>query len=349
MSEPLLSVAEWRAQAGQGEAPLRARLHVEITARHAKTTREGKPYYDLEFSDASGRDLLRIWNNAPFFLDCGELQARDWVELAGEFVPKPGYGLEPRALAVRPLSASEVEAALAGTADRAGRLEADFALLQGTLGSLSDPRLRALCLLFLDRHGPRFRRASAARMNHHARRGGLLEHTTQMMRAAVALCGVYPHLRRDLLLAGVLFHDCGKMWENPTPERSTSIEVTTTGELLGHIMIGCELLNKLWSELRDGPSFQAWEGLQPRSEDVRQHLLHLIVSHHGELAFGSPVLPKTPEAFALHYIDSLDARLEMLTGAYAQAPQVAPGVFERVRPLGSNLIRPLGQFDGPAE
>lgn len=342
MSEPLLSVTEWRAQAGQAEGSLRARLQVEITARHEKTTKDGKPYYDLEFSDASGRDLLRIWNNAPFFLAMGDLQARDWVELTGEFVPKPGFGIEPRTLSVRPLEPAEVSSALAGTPARAASLEADYALLQGTLGELQDPRLRAVALLFFEKFGARFRRAAAARMNHHARRGGLLEHTAQMLRAAVAICGAYPALHRDLLLAGVLFHDCGKMWENPTPERSTGIEVTATGELLGHIMIGCELVNKLWAELRDRDELKQWESLSPRSEDVRQHLLHLIASHHGEYAFGSPVLPKTPEAFALHYLDGLDARMEMLAGAYANAPEIAPGVFERVRPLGSNLVRPLG-------
>lgn len=343
MSEPLLSVVEWRAQAGQSEVPLRARLHVEITARHEKTTREGKPYYDLEFSDASGREALRIWNNAPFFAACGTVQARDWVELAGEFAPKPGFGIEPRALVLRQLTPAEVDSALAGTPDRAARLEADYAWLEETLAALQDPRLRDVTLLFLERHGARFRRAAAARLNHHARRGGLLEHTTQMLRAAVAVCGVYPSLHRDLLLAGVLFHDCGKMWENPTADRGTSIEVSATGELLGHIMIGCEIVNKLWNELRDGPNGRAWEGLQPKSEDVRNHLLHLIVSHHGEYEFGSPVLPKTPEAAALHYLDNLDAKLEMFAGAYGVATELTPGVFDRVRPLPGTIVRPLGK------
>lgn len=346
MSEPLLAVTEWRAQAAQGEVPLRARLHVEIVARHEKTTKDGKPYYDLEFSDASGRDQLRIWNNVPFFAACGAVAPRDWVEMAGEFAPKSGFGIEPRSLLLRPLSNAEIETALAGTPDRAARLEADYALLTGTLASLGDPRLRALTLLFLQRHAPRFRRAAAARMNHHARRGGLLEHTAQMMRAAVAVCGVYPALNRDLLVAGVLFHDCGKMWENPTAERGTSIELNATGELLGHIMIGCELVNKLWSELRETAEAKEWEGLQPASEDVRRHLLHLIVSHHGELEFGSPVLPKTPEAMALHYLDNLDARLEMFAGLYATSPQIAPDVFERVRPLQSNAVRPLAHVMG---
>ena len=81
----------------------------------------------------------------------------------------------------------------------------------------------------------------------------------------------------------------------------------------------------------------------PSSESVRLHLLHLIASHHGEMAFGSPVVPKTPEACALHYIDNLDAKMEMVFNGYATAAQVAPNIYDKVRPLGY-LIEPLKKF-----
>ena len=80
------------------------------------------------------------------------------------------------------------------------------------------------------------------------------------------------------------------------------------------------------------------------------HLLHLIGSHHGQLEFGSPILPKTPEAYALHYIDNLDAKMEMLRDAYAHAAEVAPGIYDRVFPLSANLIRPLRDYEeAPSE
>jgi 3'-5' exoribonuclease len=88
----------------------------------------------------------------------------------------------------------------------------------------------------------------------------------------------------------------------------------------------------------------AWVTLKPSSEDTRLHLLHLIGSHHGEHAFGSPVLPRTPEAFALHYIDNLDAKLEMIRVAYTQTQEIAPNIFERVFPLPTNLVKPLASF-----
>src|SRR5207237_17425 len=174
-----------------------------------------------------------------------------------------------------------------------------------------DPRLREICELFLKDFGERFRRTAAARNYHHARRGGLVEHTAQMMRVALALCPLYDQLNLDLLLAGILFHDSGKLWENHLPEDGFTMGFDERGELMGHISIGLELVNSLWRKLQTEENWRAWEILVPPSEDCRLHLLHLIASHHGDMQFGSPVYPKTPEAMALHYIDNLDARLEM--------------------------------------
>ena len=117
--------------------------------------------------------------------------------------------------------------------------------------------------------------------------------------------------------------------------------------LLGHISIGFELVNRLWNELREAGMLAPWEDMSPKSEQVRQHLLHLVASHHGEMQFGSPVLPKTPEAMLLHFVDNIDARLEMLAGAYANAIEISPGVFERVAPLSQKSVRPLPPW--PAE
>jgi len=91
-----------------------------------------------------------------------------------------------------------------------------------------------------------------------------------------------------------------------------------------------------------------WKEMMPASEDVRLHLLHLIGAHHGEPQFGSPVSPKTPEAMALNYIDNLDARMEMFTAGYLIAKPIAERIYDRVRPLPGNLVKPLGKFMPPA-
>jgi 3'-5' exoribonuclease len=204
--------------------------------------------------------------------------------------------------------------------------------------------LQALAELFLHDYGERFRRAAAARGNHHARRGGLVEHTAQMLRTAQGVAVAYPLLNRDLLLTGVLFHDSGKLWENALPADGFQMPFDERGELLGHITIGIELLNTLWRKLLATEPAKSWATLQPASEDVRLHLLHLIAAHHGELQFGSPVPPKTPEAWALHYVDNLDAKMEMLQNGYANSRHLAPRIQEKAWPLPGNLVSPLPSF-----
>jgi 3'-5' exoribonuclease len=342
MTEARLSLAELRAQvAATACVPVRATVHTQVLARNERATRDQKPYFDLELGDGTTVLRFKIWNNHPFFARCAELEAGAFIEATGEFADGGKFGPEFRTLECRELNEIEREELLLGSPDRRARLDADFAEVVAKVETIRDPRLREICALFLRKFEARFRRAAAARNYHHARRGGLLEHVAQMLRAAVALCDVYANLNRDLVVAGVLFHDCGKLWECCPAERGFAIEPNETGELLGHISIGFELVNRLWNELRDTGTLAAWEEMSPKSEHVRQHLLHLVASHHGEMQFGSPVLPKTPEAMLLHFVDNIDARLEMLAGAYANAAELAPGVFERVPPLSQNAVRPL--------
>jgi len=197
--------------------------------------------------------------------------------------------------------------------------------------------------MFVNEWGDRFRRTAAARKYHHARRGGLVEHTAQMIRVATAIAPLYPQLNVDLLIAGILFHDCGKLWENQFSEAGFVMAYDELGELVGHISIGLELVNSLWRKL-SSENADVWRTYLPPSEDVRVHLLHLIASHHGEKELGSPVFPKTPEAMALHYIDNLDARLEMFAAGYTTAKPLAARIFDRVRPLPGNLVKPLEKF-----
>jgi len=139
----------------------------------------------------------------------------------------------------------------------------------------------------------------------------------------------------------VLFHDCGKLWENVYPETSFAMPYQLHGEMLGHITLGLELVNKLWRDMHDRPEAAEWTMLEPASDLVRLHLLHLIASHHGQYEFGSPVLPKTPEALALHHVDNIDAKMEMMRRGYETSKELAPGIFERFRPLNIHVIAPL--------
>ena len=237
---------------------------------------------------------------------------------------------------------------LQGPPQLRAKQNADWQFILETIATISDPRLRALCDVFVKDLGERFRRTAAARNYHHARRGGLVEHTAQMMRIANQIAPLYPQLNVDLLLAGILFHDCGKLWENALPENGFVMGYDERGELMGHISIGLELVNSLWRKISTDNG-DAWKSLTPASDDVRLHLLHLIGAHHGEPQFGSPVSPKTPEAMALHYIDNLDARLEMFAAGYTTAKPLAARIFDRVRPLPANLVAPLEKFRTSAD
>lgn len=339
-----LSIAALKAQAG--ESPQRFRVDAELQGRTERQTKTGKPYLVLTFADATGSFTLNAWSDAPIFDACSRLTDGCVLRLDAEWTQNQ-YGLNAANLAWERLSGEDLDGFYLGDSELAAKQRADFETVSGFVASIRDPRLAALATHFLEEYGARFRRAAAARKNHHARRGGLVEHVAQMMRSADAIAGVYPALNRDLLLAGVLFHDCGKLWENQYPEQGFAQQQSLYGEMLGHIPLGIELVNKLWHDVAEDPSARDWLTLEPPSEHVRLHLLHLIASHHGEYQFGSPTLPRTPEAFALHHVDNLDAKLEMLTDAYAAASELAPGIFERQFPLPANLVQPLAAFDAP--
>jgi 3'-5' exoribonuclease len=343
----LLTLSEIR-RAAQSSAVL-ARVHVQVDASTAKSTREGKPYCELGLADACDRMTLRVWSDHVAYRACEALTAGAFIELAGEFVQHQQYGLDARKWNIRPLAPQEISDLLAGPPDLRAKQKADWDYIGERTKEIGDPRLRALGEAFLAEHGERFRRTAGARSYHHARRGGLVEHTAQMMRVALEVAPLYPQLNLDLLIAGVLFHDCGKLWENHLPETGFTMGYDERGELMGHISIGLELVNSLWRKLQTQENANAWSALVPASEDVRMHLLHLIGAHHGEPQFGSPVAPKTPEAMALNYIDNLDARMEMFAAGYLVAKPIAERIFDRVRPLPGNLVKPLEKFQAPGQ
>ena len=324
-------------------SPVSARVHVQVDTATPKLTREQQPYCELTLADACDRMTVRVWSDHPAYKACSALTPADFIELSGEFHHHSQYGLEARQWMVRPLTPQEKNELLQGPADLRAKQITDWESIVQTCAGISDPRLRGLCEVFLKEFGDRFRRTAAARNYHHARRGGLVEHTAQMMRVATKLAPLYPQLNIDLLLGGILFHDAGKLWENQLPENGFTMGYDERGELMGHITIGLELVNSIWRRLIAENS-DAWRDLAPASEDVRLHLLHLIGAHHGEPEFGSPVRPKTPEAMTLHYIDNLDARLEMFAAGYAVAKPLAARIFDRVRPLPGNLVKSLEKF-----
>ena len=339
-----LTITSLKEQAG--EQALATAVDCELQTRSHRQTKAGKPYLVITFADATGSFNLNAWSDAPMFEAAQGMPDGTVLRLDAEWTQNQ-YGLNAANIAWERLTGDALEAFYAGDAATAEKQRHDWETIRTFCSGIRDPRLHALADRFITDLGAKFRRAAAARKNHHARRGGLSEHVAQMMRTADLICSAYPQLNRDLLITGVLFHDCGKLWENQYAEKGFAQGYTLHGEMLGHIPLGIELVNKLWRDVAESPVAKSWLPLEPASETVRLHLLHLVASHHGEYQFGSPTLPRTPEAIALHHVDNLDAKLEMMKDAYGQAAELADGIYEKQFPLPANLVAPLPSFESP--
>jgi 3'-5' exoribonuclease len=324
-----------------GQEALAVSFTCQVVQVRSLRARNGNPYLEIELADGTACQKLRIWHDQRAYTLCEGLKPGQFVCLEGALRKTP-WGVTVDDLSLRSLTEEETAALLEGPADKRAVLEQTFQWVLEAIGAVSDPRLRILGLAFLEQYGERFRRAPAAREYHHAYRGGLLEHVAQMLRAAEALEPAYPWLNWDLVRLGILFHDSGKLWELDCGERTLLPNPTRLGELVGHIPMGIELVNRLWRDLSQTPEFLLPSS--PPAEDVRQHLLHLIASHHGQKEFGSPVTPKTPEGWVLHYLDNLDAKLAMLRMAYERAHPDEHGLYERRPPLEGRPVEPLPRY-----
>ena len=336
-----ISITQLKQQAGK--TPCSAALDVQLQSCVTKSTKSGKPYLLITLVDSSDQFSLKIWDNLPQYKAIQELPPESFLRLEGEWIQNQ-YGIDGINWQFRLLNDGEIQQFLSGDPATQEIQQRDWNDILTITADIADPRLHGLCTLFIQKYGDRFRRTAAARKNHHARRGGIVEHVAQMMRCGVAICSVYPDLNRDLIVAAILFHDSGKLWENSYSETGFSQTYTLEGEMLGHIPLGINLIDKLWEELLQSPLATHWDKLTPKNELVRIHLLHLIASHHGTYEYGSPTLPRTPEAHALHHIDNLDAKYEMFKQAYRIAPELAPDILQKQFPLPANLVRPLEHF-----
>jgi 3'-5' exoribonuclease len=170
-----------------------------------------------------------------------------------------------------------------------------YAAIMGVVSTIANDHLRLLLeRIFGDEEFKRgFLKAPAARVWHHSYIGGLAQHVRDMAAIASRAAEVYPEVDRDLLLSGVLLHDLGKVRELEVTNR---IDYSDSGRLIGHIVLGAEMLQR---------HIQAIDGFPP---DLALRLTHMVLSHHGSLEHGSPVVPMTIEAILLHFIDNLDAQ-----------------------------------------
>jgi 3'-5' exoribonuclease len=267
-----------------------------VKAKSLGSTRSGSRYLSVRLADRTGEMEGRVWERAAE-LD-GAFVVNDVVRVRGR-VERYRDQLQLNITEIERIPPEEMDAGafLPRSAEDPEEL---WKMLRELAAKVQNPYLTRLLQHFLtDRSfSRRMKEVPAAKSMHHAYLGGLLEHTVSVTRLLERLCDHYPTLDRDLLITAGVLHDVGKLEELAD---GTVLDYTDAGRLLGHVVLGVQRVGEKISQIR---------GFPPGLALV---LEHLIISHHGEYEFGSPKRPKTPEAFALHYADDLDAKMNHLS------------------------------------
>lgn len=265
-----------------------------VARKNLAETKAGKPYLAMALLDKSGEIEARLWDNAPQY---------DEQATEGNFVMVQATAKSYRdTLQLNVVSLQQVEENTIRLEDympASPRPLDEMELeLKSVLTNLADVPLRKLLQeIFNGETLELFLKAPAAKKMHHAYIGGLVEHTLSMVGMAQKTADHYPTLDRDLLIAGTLLHDIAKISEFEFSR--LPFNYTDRGRLVGHLVLGVEMVRK------------AAESVSIDEERVDQ-LVHIILSHHGKLEFGSPVLPMTPEAILLHHLDDMDAKMNYM-------------------------------------
>jgi 3'-5' exoribonuclease len=285
------------------------------------------PFWKLELRDSSGSIEAKIWS--PQCQMYPDLKAGDIVEVGGR-ISMYRERLEVAVDKMRTLP-EEDKAALDLTLFMAASERPSSELL-AELNTLCKANLthgpwKKLLKLVLADQGVAecLPTAPAAKAMHHAYAGGLLEHTLGVSKLCMAFADLYPDLDRQTLLAGAVCHDLGKIWEL---SQGLATDYTEPGRLMGHMQLILDFLEPLIRK----------SGLE---EHLAHHLKHLVLSHHGQYDYGSPKLPSTMEAFALHYADNLDAKLNQTRGALSHVPEGKSGWSLYIPSLERNVFRPI--------
>jgi len=274
-----------------------------VAEKNLAFSQKGSPYLNLRLKDRTGEVEGKIWENAD-----------EWDK---QFKKGDVIQVQSRAVSFKntlQLSIHDIEKLdepdinPADFFPTAGRdIEEMFTELMSYVGEMETPYLKSLLESFFkdEAIAMLFKKAPAAKTFHHVYIGGLLEHTLSVVQLLEQVADHYNGIDRDMLITGGLLHDIGKIYEF---SYDRIIDYSDQGRLVGHIVIGVEMLDKKIATINDFPEHAAME------------LRHLLLSHHGTQEFGSPKRPKTLEALIVHYIDDLDAKVNAFQGYIDESP-----------------------------
>jgi 3'-5' exoribonuclease len=276
-----------------------------VTSKEIRQKKGGELYLSLLLADRSGELDAKMWDNVSEVLDAFDRD--DFVKVKGLiqiFHNRPQLTIHK----LRRMDDSEIDVVDYFPCTKRN-VDEMWAELRALVASFTNAHLKGLLEAMLDdpEIAARYRRAPAAKQIHHNFLGGLLEHVLSVAGLAQAAAAHYANIDRDLLLTGVVLHDIGKIYEL-NYERGFSY--SNDGQLLGHIHIGARMVGE---KLRAMPEFPG---------TLRSLVEHMILSHHGQLEYGSPKLPVFPEALLLHYLDDLDSKMECMRALIENDRQV---------------------------
>lgn len=291
--------------------------------KQSALTKAGKPYDNLILQDKTGTLDAKIWEPGSVGID--EFDSLDYIAVMGDITSFQG-NLQLNVKRVRKVQEGEYDPKDYLPVSKKD-IDGMYTELLGLIASVKHPYLRKLLESFFVEDKDfekRFKFHSAAKSVHHGFVGGLLEHTLSVTKNCDYFAATYPILNRDLIVSAAIFHDIGKLEELSTfPEN----DYTDEGQLLGHIMIGAEMV---------GERIRTIDGFPVR---MANELKHCILAHHGELEYGSPKKPALAEALALSFADNVDAKMETIREIFEKVPEnnVEWQGFNRL--LDSNIRR----------
>jgi 3'-5' exoribonuclease len=271
-----------------------------VRKKEMKTKKDGTPYLLFEFGDHTGRMSATLWEGVQAVhsaVRTGDtvkvkgsvLEYNDSLQIAVEKIRKtePADGVDPKQF----IRSENLD------------LDGQFGALREKIAAIGDREVRRLLDAVFSDAGTaeRFREAPGGKLWHHAYLGGLARHTASVLSICERAATLYPDVNRDLLAAGAVLHDIGKLEEYEYEKGF--IEYSDRGRLFGHVALGSQRVTRTIEDL---------SAASPFPEELHRRIVHMILSHHGKLEQGAPVLPMTPEAMILHYADEMDSKVNAL-------------------------------------
>jgi len=298
--------------------------------KQLRPNRNGNLYLQLQLSDRSGAIAARLWNASEN--DYRAFENGDFIKVEGNTQLFQG-NMQFIASAIRRARSDEFDETdfLVLRTDEIDHMATRLAEI---LRTIRTPEIRNLaeCFLMDTVFMTKFTAAPAGMKNHHAYKGGLLEHVVGLMELVLVVAPRYPRLDQDKLLIGAFLHDAAKV-DELAYERD--ISYTDDGQLLGHMVLAITMID---DKVREAERLAG----EPYPKHLVTEIKHMVISHHGEYEYGSPKLPMTLEAIALHHLDNLDAKMASFTQLMIDCPNVESNWTQYHTNLGRKLYKGSG-------